>query len=149
MTTFTSKEDAQKDRKWLLVDVAGMPVGRAATQIATLLRGKHKPSYTPHVDDGDFVIVVNAEKVRFTGKKLDQKIYYSHSTFPGGLKSVPAKRMLEEHPERVIRKAVVGMLPSGPLGYQLEKKLKVYTGSDHPHTAQAPEVFELKGASTN
>lgn len=146
-TTFQTKENALKERRWLIVDAADQSVGRVASVVASLLRGKHKPSYTTHVDDGDFVIVLNAARVRFTGKKLEQKIYYSHSTFPGGLKAVPARRLMEESPEQVIIKAVKGMLPDGPLGYQLETKLRVYVGEEHPHAAQQPERYELSAAA--
>ncbi|MBN1487175.1 MAG: 50S ribosomal protein L13 [Anaerolineae bacterium] len=134
---------AEVDRKWYVVDATGLTLGRLATQIATVLRGKHKPQYTPHVDVGDFVIVVNAEKVKVTGRKLDQKMYYRHTGYPGGLKSVTLRRQLEKFPERVLESAVRGMLPHGPLGRRMFKKLKVYAGPQHPHQAQMPEVLEV------
>jgi large subunit ribosomal protein L13 len=130
-------------REWLVVDAQGQTLGRLATQIAAILRGKHKPFYTPHVDCGDFVIVVNAEKVRVTGKKLDEKIYYRHSGYPGGLKQVSLRRQLTLHPERVIEAAVRGMLPKNRLGRKLFKKLKVYAGPAHPHQAQKPKVLDI------
>jgi len=130
-------------REWLVVDAQGQTLGRLATQIVAILRGKHKPFYTPHVDCGDFVIVVNAEKVRVTGKKLDEKIYYRHSGYPGGLKQVSLRRQLTLHPERVIEAAVRGMLPKNRLGRKLFKKLKVYAGPAHPHQAQKPKVLDI------
>ncbi|MDC0358851.1 50S ribosomal protein L13 [Oligoflexia bacterium] len=143
-TYFQSKEDAHKARKWVVVDAANVPLGRLASEVACLIRGKHKPEFTHHVDGGDFVVVVNAEKIKLTGKKMDAKIYYSHSGYAGGLKETPVRRMLEKHPERVVQKAVKGMLPRGALGSQLLNKLKVYIGSEHPHDAQKPEVYQLK-----
>lgn len=143
MNTYMAKaEDVQ--RKWYVVDAEGVVLGRLATQIATILRGKHKPIYTPHVDTGDYVIVVNADKVVLTGKKLDQKVYYSHSGFPGGLKETVYRRLMSEKPEFVIKHAVVGMLPKGPLGRQMAKKLKVYAGAEHEHAAQNPETLVVK-----
>ena len=143
MNTYMAKaEDVQ--RKWYVVDAEGVVLGRLASQIATILRGKNKPIYTPHVDTGDYVIVVNADKVVLTGKKLDQKVYYSHSGFPGGLKETVYRRLLAEKPEFVIKHAIVGMLPKGPLGRQMAKKLKVYAGAEHEHAAQQPEVLVLK-----
>lgn len=129
------------DRKWYVVDATGMTLGRLASEIAKILRGKHKPIFTPHMDTGDYVIVVNAEKVKVTGKKLDQKIYYRHSGYVGGLKETTLKDMLKRHPERVLRYAVKGMLPKGPLGRQMFKKLFVYIGPDHKHAAQKPEAL--------
>lgn len=129
------------DRKWYVVDATGKTLGRLASEIAKVLRGKHKPIFTPHMDTGDYVIVVNAEKVKVTGKKLDQKIYYRHSGYVGGLKETTLKDMLKKHPERVVEFAVKGMLPKGPLGRQMYKKLFVYAGPDHKHTAQKPEAF--------
>jgi large subunit ribosomal protein L13 len=126
-----------------VVDATDRTLGRLATRIATVLRGKHKAQYTPHEDVGDFVVVVNAEKIKVTGRKLDQKIYYRHSGYPGGIKGITLRRQLELHPERVIQSAVKGMLPHGPLGRRQLKKLKVYAGAQHPHTAQQPEVLEL------
>ena len=129
--------------EWLLVDARGLTLGRLATRIAAVLRGKHKPLYTPHLDCGDFVIIVNAEKVQVTGKKLDQKIYYRHSGYPGGLRQIVLRRQLELHPERVIESAVRGMLPKNRLGRKMFKKLKVYAGSAHPHQAQQPKALDL------
>ncbi|MFO7839558.1 MAG: 50S ribosomal protein L13 [Desulfosalsimonadaceae bacterium] len=128
---------------WLLVDASDVVLGRLATQVAERLRGKHNPLYTPHVDCGDFVIVVNADKVRLTGRKAEQKMYYSHSGYFGGLKSINAGKLLQKRPEDVIRRAVKGMLPKNRLGRKLYKKLKVYAGSQHPHQAQQPQVVEL------
>lgn len=144
MTTYSqTKEDALKNRGWRVVDAKDQTLGRLATEIATVIRGKNKPTYTPHVDGGDFVIVLNAERICLTGNKMSQKTYYHHTGYIGGLNEVPVKRMLEEHPERVIQKAVYGMLPKGKLGRQMRKKLKVYAGSEHPHSAQKPEILEI------
>lgn len=143
-TFFKKPEQAQVDRKWHVVDVAGLTLGRAATQIATLLRGKHKADFTPHVDSGDFVVVLNAQKVHLSGKKLDDKMYYKHTLYLGGLKARPAKEMLRDCSDEVIRRAVWGMLPKGPLGRVIIKKLKVYPGAEHPHTAQQPNKVALK-----
>lgn len=132
-----------RERKWLVVDATGKTLGRLATQIAELLRGKGKPEYTPHIDTGDFVIVVNAEKIRVTGDKLATKRYYRHSGYPGGLRSRTLEEMLEQKPEEVIRLAVKGMLPRNRLARQQLKKLKVYAGPDHPHAAQKPEHLEI------
>jgi len=125
------------------VDAEGRIVGRLATQIANILRGKHKPTFTPHVDGGDFVVVVNAAKVRLSGRKLEGKIYYRHSGYPGGLRQTTAGRVLRERPERVLRSAIVGMLPKNRLGRQLATKIKIYRGADHPHAAQQPEQLAL------
>lgn len=130
-------------RNWYVVDATDKTLGRMATEIAHILRGKNKPEYTPHIDVGDFVIVVNADKVKVTGRKLDQKYYYRYSGYPGGMKSVTLRRQLEIHPDRVINTAVKGMLPRGPLGRQMFRKLKVYAGPEHPHQAQQPEPLEL------
>ena len=130
-------------RRWYLVDADGVTLGRAASRIAMILRGKHKPTFTPHTDMGDFVIVVNAEKVAMTGRKLDQKKYYRHSQWPGGLKERTARQMLQQKPEEVLRHAVRGMLPKGRLGRKLLKKLKIYAGPEHPHQAQKPEALSL------
>ena len=132
-----------RERKWLVVDATGKTLGRLATQIAELLRGKGKPEYTPHIDTGDFVIVVNAAKIRVTGDKLATKRYYRHSGYPGGLRSRTLEEMLEQKPEEVIRLAVKGMLPRNRLARQQLKKLKVYAGPDHPHAAQKPEHLEI------
>jgi large subunit ribosomal protein L13 len=130
---------AEASRDWHLVDADGKVVGRLATRIAMVLRGKHKPVFTPHADTGDFVVVVNADKVRFTGGKLDQKMYYRHSGYMGGLKATSARQMLKKKPEEVLRHAVRGMLPKNSLGRQLLKKLKIYAGAEHPHEAQQPQ----------
>jgi large subunit ribosomal protein L13 len=140
--TYVAKPN-QVEQKWYVVDATDKTLGRLATQIASILRGKHKPQYTPHEDVGDYVIVVNAEKVKTTGRKLYQKMYYRHSGYPGGIRGVTLRRQLETHPERVIEHAVKGMLPRGPLGRQVFKKLKVYVGATHPHEAQRPQVMEL------
>lgn len=143
MNTYMAKvSDVQ--RKWYVVDAEGVVLGRLASQVASILRGKNKPTYTPHVDTGDCVIVLNADKVVLTGKKLDQKIYYKHSGYAGGLKETPYRRLLNEKPEFVIEHAVVGMLPKGPLGRKMAKKLKVYAGTEHEHAAQQPEVLVIK-----
>jgi len=134
-------DEVQRD--WYVVDATDQTLGRLATKIATVLRGKHKPQYTPHVDVGDFVVVVNADKVAVTGRKLDQKMYHRHSGYPGGLRSITLRRQLELHPERVIESAVRGMLPKGPLGRKMYKKLKVYASAEHPHEAQQPQPLEL------
>jgi large subunit ribosomal protein L13 len=130
-------------RQWYVVDAEGQALGRVASQVANILRGKNKPIYTPNVDTGDYVIIINASKVILTGKKLDQKIYYKHSGYVGGLKETKYRKLLAEKPEFAIRKAVVGMLPKGPLGRQMAKKLKVYAGAEHEHAAQNPEKFDL------
>jgi len=131
------------ERRWYLVNASGKVLGRLASQVATLLRGKGKPQFTPHVDTGDFVIVVNAEKVHLTGKKLTQKVYYRYSGYPGGMKATTAGTLLKRHPERLIQHAVRGMLPKGKLGDALYKKLKVYAGERHPHQAQKPVPVEV------
>jgi large subunit ribosomal protein L13 len=136
------KADAQ--REWYVVDLAGQTLGRAATQIAHVLRGKHKPTWTPHVDNGDFVVVINADKVVLTGNKLNDKYYRRHSNHPGGFREVSAGKMLETKPEEIIRFAVKGMLPRGPLGRKLFKKLKVYAKPEHPHAAQQPKPLTSK-----
>jgi large subunit ribosomal protein L13 len=131
-------------REWYVVDAEGQTLGRLATQIADVLRGKRKPAYTPHVDTGDFVVVVNAEKIQVTGNKLDQKMYYRHSGYPGGLKERSLREQLERRPTEVLRKAVKGMLPKNKLAAAQIGKLKIYEGPEHPHEAQAPKPFELK-----
>ena len=131
------------DRKWYLVDAQGMVLGRLASKIALILRGKHKPIYAPYMDVGDFIIVINADKVRLTGRKAEKKIYYHHSGYPGGLKSISFKKLMKEKPERVLRLAVKGMLPKNSLGRKMFKKLKVYIGDKHPHLAQQPEILNL------
>ena len=142
MKTFMPKA-ADITRKWYVVDAEGLALGRVASQVANILRGKNKPIYTPNVDTGDYVIVVNAAKVILTGKKLDQKIYYKHSGYVGGLKETKYRKLLAEKPEEALRHAVVGMLPKGPLGRQMAKKLKIYAGAEHEHAAQQPEKLEL------
>ena len=129
------------DRKWYVVDAEGCTLGRLASEVASVLRGKNKPVFTPHVDTGDYVIVINAEKIKVTGKKLDQKIYYSHSDYVGGMKETTLREMMNKKPEKVIELAVKGMLPKGPLGRQMIKKLHVYAGAEHGHEAQKPEVL--------
>ena len=140
MKTFIASA-AAIERKWYVVDAEGKTLGRLASEIARVLRGKHKPIFTPHLDTGDYVIVINAEKVKVTGKKLDQKIYYHHSDYVGGMKETTLKNMLANKPERVVELAVKGMLPKGPLGRQMYKKLFVYAGPEHKHEAQKPEVL--------
>ena len=140
-TTFAKASTV--NRKWLLVDADGATLGRLSTWVARALMGKHRPEYTPYLDTGDFVVVVNASKVRMTGRKLEQKKYRWHTGYPGGLKEVDAVRMLEEHPDRIIESSVRGMLPKGPLGKSLGKKLKVYAGPEHPHEAQQPEKITI------
>jgi len=142
MKTYTAKKEDVK-RDWYVVDAEGQVLGRLASEIARRLRGKHKPIYTPHVDTGDFIIVVNAGKVVLTGKKLTDKIYYHYSGYPGGLKKVVAGKLLKEKPERILRMAVQGMLPKNSLGRAMIRKLKIYAGSDHRHEAQCPRVFAL------
>jgi large subunit ribosomal protein L13 len=138
-TQVAKKEEVQRD--WYLVDAENLVLGRIATQIANVLRGKNKPVFTPSVDTGDFVIVVNAEKIALTGRKLSDKVYYSHSGFPGGIKSITAGKLLEKKPEEIIRKAVKGMLPKNKLARHMLNKLKVYTGPEHPHKAQQPKAL--------
>ena len=142
MKTYTARAE-DIEREWFLVDAEGKTLGRLASEIAQVLRGKHKPIYSPHLDCGDHVIVVNAEKVRVTGRKLDQKMYYRHTGYPGGLKSISLRNQLQKHPERVLEAAVRGMLPKNRLGRKMFKKLKVYAGDSHPHQAQQPKVLEL------
>src|SRR2546421_9634217 len=142
MKTYTATP-ADRERNWLLVDADGRPLGRLATQIADALRGKRKPEYTPHCDTGDFVVVVNAAKIKVTGNKLNDKLYHRHSGYPGGLRSRTLGQMLERRPEEVIRRAVRGMLPRNRLGRKQLTKLKVYAGPDHPHAAQKPQPLEI------
>ncbi len=143
MNTYMEKP-ADVQRKWYIVDAQDVVLGRLATRVASVLRGKHKPTYTPHVDTGDYVIVINAGKVMLTGKKLDQKMYYSHSGYPGGLSETPYRKLMENKPEFAVKKAIVGMLPKGPLGRSMAKKLRVYAGAEHEYAAQKPETLELK-----
>ena len=142
MKTFSAKP-AEVRRDWYVVDATGKTLGRLSTEIAHRLRGKHKPEYTPHVDTGDYIVVINAEKVRVTGNKLQDKMYHHHTGYIGNLKSVPLNKMLDEHPERVIEKAVKGMLPRGPLGRQIYSKLRVFAGPEHTHAAQQPIPLEV------
>jgi len=142
MKTFSAKPETVK-RDWFVVDAAGKTLGRLATEIASRLRGKHKPEYTPHVDTGDYIVVVNAGKVAVTGNKAQQKIYWSHSEFPGGIKGVTFEKLIVKKPEDVIEIAVKGMLPKGPLGRAMLSKLKVYGGAEHPHTAQQPQELKI------
>ena len=132
------------ERKWYVVDATGHTLGRLASEIASILRGKNKPTFTPHIDTGDYVIVVNADKIKVTGKKLDQKVYYNHSDYVGGMKETTLREKMAKKPEDVIYLAVKGMLPKGPLGREMITKLHVYTGADHKHQAQKPEVLEIK-----
>jgi large subunit ribosomal protein L13 len=143
MSTFMAKKGVVPQR-WLLIDATDQVVGRLATQIATILRGKHRPEYTPHVDTGEFVIVINAEKVRFTGKKLETKTYQWYTHYPGGLKVVSAREVLAKHPERILREAVRRMVPRNRLGRQQMSKLKIYAGPSHPHQAQEPQELKLQ-----
>jgi len=143
--TYVPKQ-AEIARRWWVVDAEGMTLGRLATQVATRLRGKHKPSFTPFLDTGDHVVVVNADKVVLSGRKWDQKLYRHYSGYPGGLREVPATTVLRQHPERLVEFAVRGMLPKGPLGRQMARKLKVYAGPSHPHAAQQPQPLSIPGA---
>ncbi|ABS06859.1 50S ribosomal protein L13 [Shewanella sp. SP2S2-4] len=142
MKTFTATPETVT-RDWFVVDADGKTLGRIATEIAIRLRGKHKPEYTPHVDTGDYIIVVNAEKVTVTGNKAKGKTYYSHSGFPGGIKQISFEKLQAQKPEMIIEKAVKGMLPKGPLGRAMFRKLKVYAGAEHNHTAQQPQVLDI------
>jgi len=144
MKTFMANENTIK-REWFVVDAAGKRLGRLATEVATVIRGKHKPTFTPHVDSGDYVIVINAEKIELTGNKWNDKMYYTHSTYPGGLKEKTAKVLMQEKPTRMVELAIKGMLPKGKLGNQMYKKLFVYAGEEHKHQAQKPVVMVLKG----
>lgn len=142
MKTYSAKaETVQRD--WYVVDAEGKTLGRLATEIASRLRGKHKPEFTPHVDTGDYIVVVNAEKIAVTGNKASDKIYYSHTEYPGGIKDINFKGLIEKAPERVIQSAVKGMLPRGPLGREMFRKLKIYVGSEHPHSAQQPQQLDV------
>ena len=142
MGTFMAKP-AEIERKWYIIDAAGRPLGRTASEAARILRGKHKPIFTPHIDTGDFVIIINADQAILTGKKLDQKMYYHHSGYPGGLKEVKYKDLMAKKPVLAVEKAVQGLLPHNSLGRATAKKLKVYAGSEHPHAAQKPEIWEF------
>lgn len=142
MATYTAKK-SENPKRWYLVDLDSKVLGRAATQIANILRGKTKPQFTPHMDTGDFVVAVNASKIILTGRKLEQKDYFWHSGYPGGIKSVSASKLMTTKPERILMEAVKGMLPKNALGKNLIKKLKIYPGSDHPHKAQKPAEFKI------
>lgn len=143
MTSYTAKA-GEIEHGWYVVDAQGKVLGRLAAQIAVRLRGKHKPQYTPHVDTGDYIVVVNAAKVRVTGRKPERKIYYRHTEFPGGLRQTNFAKLQAKKPERVLQLAVKGMLPKGPLGYAMMKKLKIYAGATHPHSAQQPKALEIQ-----
>jgi large subunit ribosomal protein L13 len=143
MTTYTAKA-GQVQQGWYVVDAQDKVLGRLAVQIATRLRGKHKPEYTPHIDTGDFIVVVNASKLRVTGRKDERKVYYRHTGYPGGLKETNFKKLQAKKPTRVLQLAVKGMLPKGPLGYAMLRKLKVYAGATHPHSAQQPKALEIQ-----
>lgn len=142
MKTFSAKP-AEVKRDWYVIDATGKTLGRLATEVARRLRGKHKPEYTPHVDTGDYIVIVNAEKVHVTGNKFNDKMYYQHSGYPGGMKSTSFEKMIQKSPERVIEIAVKGMLPKNPLGRAMYRKLKVYAGPDHTHSAQQPQPLEI------
>jgi large subunit ribosomal protein L13 len=142
MRTYSTKP-SEIEREWYVVDAEGQTLGRLASEIAKILKGKHKPIYTPHLDTGDYVVVINAEKIHVTGRKMDQKMYYRHSGYPGGLTAVTLRDQLKRHPTRVIRSAVKGMLPHNRLGRAMMRKLKVYAGETHPHEAQQPRSLEL------
>lgn len=143
-TTYMAKPN-EVERTWYIVDAEGKTLGRLASEVAALIRGKHKPQFTPHVDTGDFVVVINAEKIHLTGKKMSNKKYYRHSMHPGGLKVTVAEDMIKKFPERVIESAVHGMLPKTRMGEKMKLRLKAYAGTAHPHEAQKPEVYELRG----
>ncbi len=142
MKTFIAKKE-EAERNWVLIDAADKVVGKVAVEIASILRGKTKPVFTPHVDTGDFVVVINADKVKLTGNKLEQKVYYRHSGYMGGIKAASAKDLMTNNPEEILKHAVKGMLPKNSLGKSMFKKLKVYTGSNHPHEAQMPKAINL------
>jgi large subunit ribosomal protein L13 len=142
MKTYTAKT-GEVEQGWYVVDAQNKVLGRLASQIATRLRGKHKPEYTPHVDTGDYVVVINVDKLRVTGRKAERKIYYRHTGFPGGIRQTNFAKLKAKRPERVLQKAVKGMLPKGPLGYAMMRKLKVYGGATHPHSAQQPKTLEI------
>lgn len=144
MKSFMANPDTV-ERKWYVVDADGATLGRLASEVAAVLRGKNKPIFTPHVDCGDYVVVINADKIAVSGKKMEQKVYYSHSLYVGGMKETTLREMMAKKPEKVIEKAVKGMLPKGPLGEQMYKKLHVYAGENHNHQAQKPEVLTIKG----
>ncbi|MCB9638051.1 MAG: 50S ribosomal protein L13 [Myxococcales bacterium] len=146
MKTFMPNErNAQQERKWYVVDMKDQVLGRAASHIASVLRGKNKPEFTPFIDCGDFVVVINADQLKLTGRKMDQKLYHRHTGYPGGLRTMNAREMLEKKPQDVVLLAVKRMLPKGAIGRQMIKKLKIYSGSEHPHQAQQPQTLEIKG----
>ena len=147
MVTVSTKA-GEDERRWFVVDAADVPLGRLASRVATVLKGKHRPEYTPHVDTGDFVIVVNAEKVKLTGRKLDQKQYHHYSGYPGGMKARSYKTWMVDHPEEVVRKAVRGMLPKNRLGRAMLTKIKIYRGAEHPHVAQKPKPHTVESSRT-
>ena len=142
MKTFSAKS-AEVQRGWYIVDATGKVLGRVAAEVARRLRGKHKPEFTPHVDTGDYIVVVNADKLRVTGNKTKDKLYHRHTGYPGGIYSTSFEKLQQKHPERVLTLAVKGMLPKGPLGYAMIKKMKVYAGGEHPHSAQQPKTLEI------
>ncbi|GHU67212.1 50S ribosomal protein L13 [Clostridia bacterium] len=142
MNTYMAKASAV-ERKWYIIDAKNLVLGRFSSQVASILRGKNKPIFTPHCDTGDHVIIINADQIVLTGKKLDQKIYYQHSGYPGGMKETVYRKLMATKPEFAVRHAIVGMLPKGPLGRQMARKLKVYAGAEHPHEAQKPELLAL------
>ena len=142
MKSFSAKPETVK-RDWYVVDATGLTLGRLATEVASRLRGKHKPEYTPHVDTGDYIVIVNAEKIQVTGNKAQDKMYYSHTGFPGGLKSINFEKLNQRAPERIIEIAVKGMLPKNPLGRAMYRKMKVYAGANHPHAAQQPQELKI------
>ncbi len=142
MRTFSAKQ-ADIKRQWFVVDAEGKTLGRLSTEIARRLRGKHKPEYTPHLDMGDYIVVINADKIGVTGKKETDKVYYHHSRYPGGLKSITLEKLRVKAPEQIIEKAVKGMLPKGPLGREMYRKLKVYAGNEHPHASQQPDILDI------
>jgi large subunit ribosomal protein L13 len=143
MKTFSAKTHEVK-RDWLIIDASDKILGRLATEIARRLRGKHKAEYTPHVDTGDYIIVTNAEKIAVTGRKFKEKMYYNHSGFPGGIKSISFDKLQQKNPKSILERAVKGMLPKNPLGREMYRKLKIYVGSEHPHTAQQPKTLEIE-----
>jgi large subunit ribosomal protein L13 len=144
MKTYSAKPESVQ-REWFIVDAAEQTLGRLATEIARRLKGKHKPEYTPHVDTGDYIVVINADKVRVTGNKTSDKMYYRHTGYPGGLRSISFDKLIDHKPEMIIEQAVKGMLPKNPLGRDMYRKLKVYAGSEHPHAAQQPQTLEING----
>lgn len=144
MKTYSAKPESVQ-REWFIVDAAEKTLGRLATEIARRLKGKHKPEYTPHVDTGDYIVVINADKVRVTGNKTSDKMYYRHTGYPGGLRSISFDKLIDHKPEMIVEQAVKGMLPKNPLGRDMFRKLKVYAGSEHPHAAQQPQTLEING----